>query len=279
MSDERRYVEIEQRGDRKVIDIKFKHNAPSALDREIDIKIRPRYIVLGVIILIIALLIFFAGRWSTEDYEISLPQFNLSHTFSSLSSPSPKTISEPKIEEPKVEATPPPEVKEEPKPEPKVEEEPTPTPEINTTVAPPAVEQPPAVAPSNETEEIITKYSKVTIAISNVNFDWKDTWGKITQVSYTIKNLETGPIRIAYFTMIVKGYDDTPKKLTLPLSLHKIDAGTQISGGLNVPQGLAYSDVTISDLSNAEITFVLFDEKDAPVASFKKGFNIKGPSS
>ena len=282
MPDGHKYVEIEQRGDRKVIDIKFKNNAPSALDREIDIKIRPRYLIFGTIIVLIALLIFFAGRWSTDDYEITLPKFNLSETFSGLSSPFKKNVSETKIEE-TLEKTTPPAITEESVPEPSLEvessSENTSTSENNITTTPPIVEQPPANITSNENETIISQYSKVSLTVTNVNFDWKETWGKITQISYTIKNLETGPILVSYITMTVEGYDDSPKKMTLPPSLHKIDAGTQISGGLNVPQGLAYSEVSAGDLSDVEITFALYDEKDVAVASFKKGFNIKGSSS
>lgn len=278
MLDGHKYVEIEQRGDRKVIDIKFKNNAPSALDREIDIKIRPRYLIFGAIILLIALFIFFAGRWSTSDYEISLPKFNLSKTFSGLSSPFQKNASETNKEESPEKITPA-TITEESAPEPKLEETLSTITETNTTASPPVVEQPPVNITSNENETIISQYSKVSLAITNVNFDWKETWGKITQISYTIKNLETGPILVSYITMTVEGYDDIPKKMVLPPSLHKIDAGTQISGGLNVPQGLAYSEVSAGDLSDVEITFALYDEKDVAITSFKKGFNIKGPSS
>ena len=124
--------------------------------------------------------------------------------------------------------------------------------------------------PSNGT--IITKYSKVVISLNDVTVDWKGTWGKITEIDYSIKNNEDGIIKPDHFVMTMEGYTDFEKKIPVSsaIAAEKSDAAVVI-----VPGGFAYNQATAGDLTNVEITLVLYDAQNAAMASFKQEFNLK----
>lgn len=143
-------------------------------------------------------------------------------------------------------------------------------------------------APENNTvpvaeETVITSYAKVAVALNNVVFDWKGTWGKINKVDYTIKNNEEGIVTPNYLIMLVEGYDTEenkiPRKVTLPLSAQKLKAGETYNGITNVPQGFAYNQVTAGDLADVRVTIQLYDGADKLMASFAKGFDLRGSTS
>jgi len=127
-------------------------------------------------------------------------------------------------------------------------------------------------------EEIITKYSKVALAINDVEFDWKGTWGKITKLKYTIKNNEAGTIKPDYIQIEVEGYPDdgSKKKAPLPPSSKTVKSGTKVSSTAAVTGGFSYSELSAGDLSDVVITASLFDADGKLMATFKKGYNLQG---
>lgn len=158
-----------------------------------------------------------------------------------------------------------------------------PAPVANTTTT-----QSTTAAPENDTvpvaeETVITSYTKVALALNNVVFDWKGTWGKINKVDYTIKNNEAGTVTPSYLIMLVEGYDTEenkiPRKVALPLSAQKLKAAETYNGITNVPQGFAYNQVTAGDLADVRITIQLYDGADKLMASFAKGFDLRGSTS
>ena len=121
---------------------------------------------------------------------------------------------------------------------------------------------------------VITSYSKVALALESVKTQWKETYGKITDVSYTLKNNEAGIIKPAYFHLLVKGYDDFEKKIPLPLSQQKVAAGETKSLTIKVPYGFAYNKATIPDLPSATVTLVLYDANGKQMASVTQNTNL-----
>ncbi len=132
-------------------------------------------------------------------------------------------------------------------------------------------------------ETVLTSYSKVALSLNDVKYDWKGTWGKITKIDYTIKNNEEGTVKPSYLIMLVEGYDTEEniikKKISVPLSGQTVKAGeiyTQIS---NVPQGFAYNQITAGDLADVRITLTLYDSADKLMGQFSGGFNLQGSTT
>ena len=250
----------------------------SSLDKEIHIRIKPRSVLKGTIFMIVLLLTFFLGRWSVDPAVLDT---------------SIETAAVAEVEE-----------VEEPAPVEAVEEEDSSSfsltdffkglfsssdikdeitnaaiAETNSTNT--TLEETPAVNTTTEenitTEEpIITTYTKVAVAINDVDFDWKETWGKITKVDYTIKNTEAGTIKPDHLGMLVEGYDDFEKKIPIPLSSKTVKAGESASSKVQVPMGFSYSPITAGDLTTVEITFTLYDADNKVMTSFKTAYNLKG---
>lgn len=252
----------------------------SKLDKEIHIRIRPRSVLKGTIFIAILLLTFFLGRWSVdpsslgsttiesavvaEAAEVEEPasveaevaddssSFSLTGFLKGLFSSSDikDEITNAAVADSNTTNT-------------TVEE--ASAPDVNTSSKNVTVQEP-----------IITTYTKVAVAINAVDKDWKETWGKITKVDYTIKNTETGTIKPDHLGMLVEGYDDFEKKIPIPLSSRSIKAGESVSAKVQVPQGFSYSPVTAGDLTTVEITFTLYDADNKVMTSFKTAYNLKG---
>lgn len=257
---------------------RFESSGNSALDKEVTIRIRPRSVLKGGISILVLFLVFFLGRWSVDPSSLEI---------ATIESAAVAEVEEAAAPEP-VEA----------------EEEDSDSfsltgfltglfgsseddEEITTAVAAEAnttnttAEETPAANATNETaaepeEPVITTYTKVAVAINDVDFDWKETWGKITKVDYTIKNTEAGTIKADHLGMLVEGYDDFEKKIPLPLSSKTVKAGQTASSKVQVPQGFSYSEVTAGDLTEVVITFTLYDADNKIMASFKTAYNLKG---
>ncbi len=125
-------------------------------------------------------------------------------------------------------------------------------------------------------EPILTTYSKVALAITDVSFDWKGSWGKITKLKYTIKNNEEGTVKVNHMGLLVEGYEDLEKKAPIPPSSRKLKAKTAVSSTANVEGGFSYSKVTAGDLADVVLVINLYDPDGKIVTSFKKGFNLQG---
>ncbi len=129
-------------------------------------------------------------------------------------------------------------------------------------------------------EIVITSYSKVAVALNDVVIEWKETWGKIVKIDYTLKNNEEGTIKPSYFILLVEGYDTEEnmirKKISLPLSGQSIKAGESYSQISNVPGGFAYNQLTAGDLADVRLTLQLYDASDRLMGTFNKGFDLRG---
>ncbi len=235
----------------------------SALDKEIHIRLSPRSLLKTFIFFLLLTSVFYLGRWSVSSPESNISEsdvsgFSIGDWFRSNSE----------------------------------KEEETPTTKssassnsTNTTVAQPARNEVPAATESTATENeseseetdanVITKYSKVALAVADVTAQWKGTYGKITSIQYTIANNEEGTIKPDHFVMVVEGYDDFEKKVPLPVSSKTINAGETKSANLLVPQGFAYSPLTAGDLTNVKITFKLIDGNDKEMSMYEKQYVLK----
>ena len=125
-------------------------------------------------------------------------------------------------------------------------------------------------------EPILTTYSKVALAITDVSFDWKGSWGKITKLKDTIKNNEEGTVKVNHMGLLVEGYEDLEKKAPIPPSSRKLKSKTAVSSTANVEGGFSYSKVTAGDLADVVLVINLYDPDGKIVTSFKKGFNLQG---
>lgn len=126
------------------------------------------------------------------------------------------------------------------------------------------------------TGPVITTYTRVALALDNVKKTWMETWGKITDIEYTIKNNEAGTVQVSYIIMNVEGYDDFQKKLVLPVSKQTLAAGVVQANSLKVPNGFAYNEITAGDLTNVKVTIIAFDSADKEVTRTTNEFNLKG---
>jgi hypothetical protein len=202
---------------------------------EINLKINLKSVLKGVIIIAMLLAVFFAGRWSAGDTPTGM--VTTEEVEVALEEPLPVIAPS--------------------------EVEPDLAPEVEVDAQPEVIIE----------EKIITSYSKVALAIESIHKDWKGTWGKITQLQYTIKNNEEGTVKPAYFIMTVEGYDDIAKTINIPLI---IKAGQSYTGNVNIPQGFAYNAVTAGNLANVRVTLVMFDASDKSMASFVKEYDLNG---
>lgn len=260
---------------------RFESTGNSALDKEVTIRIRPRSVLKGGISILVLFLVFFLGRWSVDPSSLG------SATVESAAVADVEEVAEPEPVEAEAEDSDSFSLtgfltglfgssgdEEEVTAAAVVE-----TVEANTTNATTGetvAENATAETAAEPEEPIITTYTKVAVAINDVDFDWKETWGKITKVDYTIKNTEAGTIKPDHLGMLVEGYDDFEKKIPLPLSSKTIKAGESGSSKVQVPQGFSYSEVTAGDLTEVVITFTLYDVDNKIMASFKTAYNLKG---
>ena len=258
-----------------------KKHHQSVLDEEFDIKFKPRQILKYLIIILLFTVIFFVGRFSVGDCTIveqsdtvdivddlatesTDPSFSnkVSGFFTSLFSGSEESNSETIVKTDSITTE---------------SDEITAAVTNNTTKPAEEVneeETTPVEEDDPEDEVIITKYSKVGLAIKDVKFDWKGTWGKMTHISYTIKNSEEGIIKPDYFIMTVEGYSDIEKNIPLPATSKKIPAKSLASSSAIIPKGFAYSELSAGDLTNVEIILTLYDADNKLMTTYKKAVDI-----
>ncbi|MBT3836237.1 hypothetical protein HOD05_05110 [Candidatus Woesearchaeota archaeon] len=222
------------------------------LDKQMSININPRGILKVCAIVVVLMLVFFAGRFSVGDIGIvdsgSDSGSWLTGLFSGVDAVDEVTgEAVPKADEPVVVEEP----KVEPKEEPKVEE---------------VVDVP---------EKTVTTYDNTQLVLNNVKVDWKETWGKIIQLDYTIINGEDGTIKPSYISIRVEGYGDFEKKMPLPTSGKTVKKGQRFEAITNVPKGFAYSESTTGDLTSVTVTATLYDANDNIMGSFISDFSLK----
>lgn len=251
----------------------------SFADKEVDIniKINPRKILRYSIYVVVLLFVFSIGRFTADTgggAEIAVADsgsFSLTGWFAGIGGDDNE-------EETEVEEVPPEEVVEEEPPaeEEIVEEDPI---DEETPVEEEVVEEEVA----DEDEIIITSYGGVAVSINRVDKEWKGTWGKITKLSFTIKNSEVGTIKPDHLMMTVEGYKEASEQRKIPLSVEarNIKAGQSYSGEAAVPSssggsagGFNYHPSTTGRLENVRISVILMDDTSKPMASFTKEFNL-----
>ncbi len=251
------------------------------LDKELSIKVKPAGILKIVSVFVVLLFVFYMGRFSVDTSPVAVPAvveessdtgfFSAITGLFSSSSTEELGASEPTAEPASTE----------PAAEPASTESAA-EPASTEPAAEPASTEPAAEPASTEPaaepleEEIITTYSKVALAVNDVFFDWKTTWGKITKFKYTIKNEESGTIEPDYFMIVVEGYTDYDKKIPLPVELKTVKAHTKVATTVTIPSGFSYNELETGSLDNVDISFLLYDINDKLITSYRKGFNLAG---
>ena len=217
------------------------------LDKEVTIRISPRKLVRGGIFVLLFVMVFLLGRYTADGSSNGAATITIEKA-------APSTA----------------ELK------------------VTETAAPKAAKEPAVSSISGfltslfsgydepDDEPILTTYSKVALAITDVSFDWKGSWGKITKLKYTIKNNEEGTVKVNHMGLLVEGYEDLEKKAPIPPSSRKLKSKTAVSSTANVEGGFSYSKVTAGDLADVVLVINLYDPDGKIVTSFKKGFNLQG---
>ena len=252
---------IEEVQEPKKTSINLPTEKKKMLDKEMSIKINPRGFLKFCAIMVVLMLVFFAGRFSTGTIEISedngswLTGFGswLTGSFSGVDSVDAITKDTETVEKVNADEL---VIKEEPK------VIPTEVPKVKET--------------SDEPEIIITKYAGSQLILNNVKVDWKDTWGKIIQLDYTIINGEDGTIKPSYIGFKVEGYGEFEKKMPLPTSGKTVKKDQRFEAITNVPKGFAYKESTTGDLGSVNVIANLYDANDNVIGTSISDFSLKG---
>jgi len=230
----------------------------NSTEREIVIRISPRRALKLLMVVLILVSTFYLGRLSADPSEINLSGFSIASLFAKDNNSSAKKAT-PSVA--KVEAVAPATTTE--------------------TMQETAVEAVSADAPADavavpaDSTEYATKYGKQVAAIEEVKTTWLGTWGKITDVTYTVKNDDPQPIKASYLKLMVEGYDDYEKKVTIPVSLQVVEGSSKKQVTVKVPQGFAYNPTTAGDLNGVTVTVALYDGADAGISTVTKEVALK----
>ena len=252
--------------------IALERKAPTSIwDKEIEIRVKPRYFAKWGLFVALLVIAFFLGRCTAEPSQPTAHVVeavdNSTSFFDSLKGfIVGLTVTE---EEPKVNATA------------NVSQLQPSKENVTTAVAnsTSAAAAPATAAAEESTEPVVTKYTnKVALSISDVKIQWLQTWGKIVQIKYTAKNNEAGTVESSYFILNVEGYPDFNKKVPIPLSMQKIKAGIIQSEWVTVPSGFAYNNVTAGSLDTVDLTLQMYDSANVVMASAKRDVDLRPPS-
>ena len=247
-----------------------KRNEPRLLDHEINVKVSVRSFLRGLMLVLVLLGVFMLGRWSISPPDVSVDFSGLNGMFAASTLDTKANHTADKSAEPADESNSSEEIAA------SASSEKIPTTKTSSTAST-TNESTSQNTSTTDNGSIITSYSKVAISLNQATIKWLDTYGKIMQVDFTIKNNEVGTVKPEYILMAVEGYDDpaAKRKISLPPSLKILKAGQIVSKTLNVPpQGFAYSETTAGDLHNIMIFFSLYDAKDTLMGSFNKEFDL-----
>ena len=129
-------------------------------------------------------------------------------------------------------------------------------------------------------EPIITTYSKVSLSLSGINIEWKETYGKMTKISYKIVNKEAGTVQPSYFIMLVEGYDTgedkIEKRIDLPKNSQSIKSMKAVSSVATIENGFSYSVLETGDLASVQITLQLYDAAGVLITTVNKNMDLSG---
>ncbi len=230
-------------------------------EKEFTIRLRPWKLLKFSLFLILLLGVFFLGRWSINPPELGLNGLITGNSTLGIEKTAETAATEVKTAVPE-----------------------TPKTTVTEVVAP--VTAAAVVATVNDTanslealeanETIITKYTKVNLELINANVEWKETWGKVMRIGYRISNNEAGTIKPAKLEMLMEGYEDLTKEITLPASAKIIKAGQSYAGINPLVSGFAYASKATGDLATVKITLVLKDAKGIIIATTSKDMDLRG---
>ena len=270
----------------KGVDANKEQNKSSLLDENINITINARKLLKYSLIVIVLIVVFFAGRISTE--------FSSSNTIESLTglatSSADETVTQTDstttdvTETDSIEETAASAAENENAAEAAGTELGTDNSEIDNSETEEdtnaeevedanAVEE--TITEPAPAEKIITKYSKVAVSLNDITIEPKETWGKIIQLDFTIKNNEDGTILPDQFLMSVEGYNDYEKSVPLSTSSKVIKSGAALNQKVNIPKGFAYNEVTIGKLTNVKVKITLIDGEGREMGSYEKAFDLE----
>ena len=227
----------------------FQEPKQKFMEKEVKLTISPGKILKICFILLILVVVFFAGRWSIDAPVLGELSLFEDSGETSLDSPEEtEELADEETSENQVEETPPDESNSN---------------EINA-----------AVVTNTESEEeldtdadIITNYDKIAYSLSDIRKDAKEGWGKITHLDYTIKNNDVGTIKAEYILIEVTGYD-LEKKVMLPESAKTVYPGQTVKKVTAIKNGFAYSEATSGDLTKVQVQTKLYDKNDKLISSY-----------
>jgi len=231
--------------------------------QEITIKINPRKILKGFIIVLVLVGVFAAG-WISATMANS--DFSLFSSDSDEVSAAATAEGDEKEEEAELEAV---EEKKVVTPKPKPKEEPVPE-----VIEEPEEEE--EVVVEEKEEAVTTDYSGVTLTLNEAYINWKGTWGKVSGIDYNIKNGADGTIKPDHFKMLMEGYDDVDKQFDVGFASKSIKSDVDKNDDVSIPDGFSYNEVTTGDLANVEISLYVYDSDKKLIASTKKAVDLNG---
>ncbi|MBI1968554.1 hypothetical protein HYS49_01455 [Candidatus Woesearchaeota archaeon] len=133
----------------------------------------------------------------------------------------------------------------------------------------------PATADTAE-ETVVTSYASVGVTLNKVTREWKETYGRIVELDYTITNGESGTIKPAYFMMTVEGYD-FEKKMLLAKNSQSLPAKSKLTTQVRLPSpGYTYSSDVSGDLKDVTILLSLYDAGGSLMASYSGAHDLSG---
>ena len=218
------------------------------MEREFTIRLNPKKMLKGFFVIALLLGVFFAGRLSVPGESL------LGSTGPSSAATTEKTS----LDAQEV-----------------VQDESTQEPVENTSVeTAPADDNTTEAAPADTQDEpkdepVVTTYDNVALTLTDVGVDWKDTWGKISSVTYSLKNDEDGTVKPDHFTMLVHGYPvDEPGQFEVPYTSESVKSHSSIQDSAIVyafggkTKGFSYSpsEPGIGDINSVEIKLFLWDK-------------------
>ncbi len=133
--------------------------------------------------------------------------------------------------------------------------------------------------PDSSGEVVVNAYKNTQIVINGLQTVWKEDWGQITGLDYTIKNNEEGAINPGYFKVMVQGYKDVEKIATLPAELQLVHKGETQVGKIDLDKPFNYNEKNTGNLRQVKVIVVLFNnDPDLPkaMASYQQEFNLQG---
>ena len=103
-------------------------------------------------------------------------------------------------------------------------------------------------------------------------------WGRITGVSYTIKNNEAGTIKPSRFMMIMEGYDKDDErieyKFDVGIDSQRIKIGETVTDDAAIKATYNVAAMPDGDLKKVRINLILYDAENQLMASHQREVDL-----